>query len=51
MNTDVISTCGHYSLIGGNNRGLGGSSLERNFGGLKIHEKIWMKFTVMLIDQ
>ena len=51
MDTDVLSTCSHYSLVGGIPRGLGGSSLYRTFKQLKIHKKVWIKFTVLLIDQ
>lgn len=51
VTTGLTTVCGAYSLLGGLPSGLGGSSLLKTYEGLPVHKKIWVKFTLFLIDQ
>ena len=46
-----MTSCGLYELLGGVPSGIGGSTLSRNFTGLLAHQTVWVKFTLILIDQ
>ena len=48
---DLVSICGSYSLIGGIPQGRGNSIISKTFQGLKIHNRVWVKFSIFLIDQ
>lgn len=48
---NLTTVCGSYSLVGGLPSGLGGAELYRSFTNLPVHKKIWVKFTMFLIDQ
>lgn len=50
-NVKLTSICGSYSLIGGV-QGFGGSIyVFKTFTQLPTHNKIWLKFSLVLIDQ
>ena len=49
--TNLATVCGSYSLLGGLPSGLGGSTLSKTFTDLPVHKKIWIKFTLFMIDQ
>lgn len=49
--TNLTTTCGSYSLVGGLPLGFGGSTLYKTFTNLPVHNQIWLKFTLMMIDQ
>lgn len=48
---NLTTVCGSYSLVGGLPSGLGGATLYKTFINLPVHTKIWLKFTLFLIDQ
>ena len=48
---NLNTVCGSYALVGGLPSGEGGATLFNTFTDLPVHSKIWLKFTLFMIDQ
>lgn len=49
--SNLTTSCGSYSLVGGLPSGFGGSTLSKTYTELPVHNKIWLKFTMFMVDQ